>query len=62
VKTILDFKNDFLCVLTESEVSDGPRRAVLAREWHAVHAAEEAEVRTLVDARSPRSIQAKEFT
>ena len=33
-----------------------------AREWHPVHAAEEAEVRTLVDARLPKSIQAKEFT
>ena len=48
VKTILDYKKDFLCVLTESEISDGPRGAVLVREWHPVHAAEEAEVRTLV--------------
>ena len=48
MKTILDYKEGFLCVLTESEVSDGPRGAVLVREWHPVHAAEEAEVRTLV--------------
>ena len=48
MKTILDYKKDFLCVLTESEISDGPRGAVLVREWHPVHAAEEAEVRTLV--------------
>ncbi len=47
MKTILDHRKNFLCVLTESEISDGPRGAVL-REWHAVHAAEEAEVRTLV--------------
>ena len=48
MKTILDYRKDFLCVLTESEISDGPRGAVLVREWHPVHAAEEAEVRTLV--------------
>ena len=48
MKTILDYKKNFLCVLTESEISDGPRGAVLVREWHPVHAAEEAEVRTLV--------------
>ena len=48
MKTILDHRKNFLCVLTESEISDGPRGAVLVREWHAVHAAEEAEVRTLV--------------
>ena len=48
MKTILDYKKDFLCVLTESEISGGPRGAVLVKEWHPVHAAEEAEVRTLV--------------
>ena len=48
MKTTLDYKKDFLCVLTESEVSDGQRGAVLVREWHPVHAADEAEVRTLV--------------
>jgi ERF superfamily len=48
MKTILDHRKNFLCVLTESEVSDGPRGAVLVKEWHAVRAAEEAEVRTLV--------------
>jgi hypothetical protein len=45
---VLNYKKGFLCVLTESEVSDGPRGAVLVREWHPIHAAEEAEVRTLV--------------
>ena len=48
MKTTLDYKKDLLCVLSESEISDGPRGAILVREWHAVHAAEEAEVRTLV--------------
>jgi hypothetical protein len=48
VKTSLDYKKDFLCVLTESEISDGPRGALTVKEWHAVHAAEEAEARTLV--------------
>jgi hypothetical protein len=48
VKTTLDYKKDFLCVLTESEISDGPRDVVLVKEWHPAQAAEEAEVRTLV--------------
>ena len=48
MKTTLNHKKGFLCVLTESEISDGPRGAILVREWHAVHAAEEAEVRTLL--------------
>ena len=48
MKTSLDYKKDFLCVLTESEISDGSRGAVLVREWHPIHKAEEAEVRTLV--------------
>jgi hypothetical protein len=48
VNTTLDYKKDFLCVLTESEISDGPRGALTVKEWHAVHAAEEAEARTLV--------------
>ena len=47
MKTTLDYKKDFLCVLTESEISDGSRGAVLVKEWHPVHKAEEAEVRTL---------------
>ena len=51
MKTILDHRKNFLCVLTECEVLDGPRGAVLVREWHPVHAAEEAEVRTLVGRR-----------
>jgi hypothetical protein len=48
MKMSLDYKKDFLCVLTESEIVDEPRGAVLVREWHPIHEAEEAEVRTLV--------------
>ena len=48
MKTTLDYKKGFLCVLTESEISDGPCGAALVREWHPIHAAEEAEVRTLL--------------
>ena len=48
MKTTLNYKKGFLCVLTESEISDGPRSTVPVREWHPVHAAEEAEVRTLM--------------
>jgi hypothetical protein len=48
MKTTLDHKKDFLCVLTESETSDGARGTALVREWHPVHRAAEAEVRTLV--------------
>ena len=48
MKTILDCKKDFLCVLTESEISHGPRGAVLVKEWHPIHKAEEPEVRTLL--------------
>ena len=48
MKTILDYREDFLCVLTESEISNGPRGPVLVKEWHPIHAAEELEVRTLV--------------
>jgi hypothetical protein len=47
MKTILDYKKNFLCVLTEFEISER-HGAVLVREWHPVHVAEEAEVRTLV--------------
>jgi hypothetical protein len=48
VKTVLDYKKNFLYVLTESEISDGPRGGVLVKEWHPINKAEEAEVRTLV--------------
>src|SRR5690348_12960727 len=48
MKTSLDYRKHFLCVLTESKISGGPRGAVLVREWRPIHAAEEAEVQTLV--------------
>ena len=48
MKTTLDYKKGFLCVLTESEISDASCRASAVKEWHFVQAAEEAEVRTLV--------------
>jgi hypothetical protein len=38
VKAILDYKKNFLCVLIESEIQDGPCGAVLLREWYPVHA------------------------
>lgn len=44
---VLDYKKGFLCVLTESDIP-APRGPVLVKEWHAVHAAEEVEVRSLV--------------
>jgi hypothetical protein len=48
MKTTLDYKNGFLCVPTESEISDASWGASAVKEWHSVQAAEEAEVRTLV--------------
>ena len=42
MKTSLDYKEGFLCVLTESEISNGPRGAVTVTEWHRVRAAAEA--------------------
>jgi hypothetical protein len=48
MKTTLDYKKGFLCVLTESEISDASCGASAVKEWHSVQAAEEAEVRTLV--------------
>jgi hypothetical protein len=48
VKSILDFKNGFLCVLTESDISDGLYRVNRAKEWHPIHVAKESEVRTLI--------------
>ena len=44
MKTSLDYRKDFLCVLAESEAPDG----LLIREWYPVHPAEEAEARALV--------------
>ena len=43
MKTILDYKKDFLCVLTESDTSDGSS----IRVWHPVRRAERTEIETL---------------
>jgi hypothetical protein len=48
MKTILDYKRNSLCVMTESELSDGPHGRCFMKEWYPVHAAEEAEARALV--------------
>src|ERR1019366_7394011 len=48
MQTKLDYKRDFLCVLSEFEVPDGPHSRRLVKEWYPVHPAEEAEVRALV--------------
>ena len=37
MKTTLDYKKDFLCVLTESEVSDGPDAIPSPGRCHALH-------------------------
>src|SRR5258705_11018644 len=47
-KTRLDYKRDFLCILSEFEVADGRHSRTLVKEWYPVHAAEEAEARALV--------------
>ena len=62
MKTILDHKKNFLCVLTESEIADGPGGAVLVREWHRSTPRRRRRSGRWWDARSPRSIQTKEFT
>jgi hypothetical protein len=48
MKTGLDHKKDFLCVLVEQPLSNGPHTAVLVREWYPVYRADEAEIRTLL--------------
>src|SRR5208282_5026062 len=48
MKTSLDYRKDFLCVLSEFEVPDGRHNRTLVKEWYPVHPAEEAEARALV--------------
>src|SRR5208282_3554862 len=48
MKTNLDYKTNFLCVLAESEVADGPHGRTLVKEWYPVHPADEAEARPLM--------------
>ena len=45
MKTTLDYKNDFLCVLAQYEVLHGRARTSV-KEWYPVYQADEAEVRT----------------
>src|SRR5882757_10814572 len=44
----LDYKRNFLCVMAESELSDGPHGRCFMKEWYPIHLAEEAEARALV--------------
>lgn len=48
MKTNLDYKTNFLCVLAESAVADGPHGLTLVKEWYPVHPADEAEAQALV--------------
>jgi hypothetical protein len=47
VKAILDIKNNFLCVLSQHEVSDG-RKQTTVNEWYPVREVFESEVATLL--------------
>jgi hypothetical protein len=47
MNTNIDYKNNFLCVLTQYEVLHGHART-LVKEWYPVRLADEAEVRTLL--------------
>jgi ERF superfamily len=46
MQTKLDYKRDFLCVLSEFEIPDG--KNTLVKEWYPVHRTEEVEARALV--------------
>jgi len=48
MKTHLDYRKDFLCILTQYEVLDAGRPGTLIREWYPVRRADEAEVRPLL--------------
>src|SRR5258708_2653956 len=48
MQTKLDYKRDFLCVLSEFEIEDGESDRTLVKEWYPVHATEEVEALTLV--------------
>ena len=47
MKTSLDHRKDYLCVLTEREVRHGPHIGLL-RQWYPVHRADRSEVRALL--------------
>jgi hypothetical protein len=48
MRIVLDYRGNFLCVLTESETPHGSGRVTLVREWCAGRRADEAGVRTLI--------------
>ena len=48
MKTSLDYRKDFLCVVSEFEVPDGRHSHTVVKEWYPVHPAEEAAVRALL--------------
>src|SRR5271155_366556 len=48
MQTRLDYKRDFLCILSESQVPDGKCSRTLLKEWYPVRPAEEAEDSALV--------------
>jgi hypothetical protein len=49
MKTNLDYKANFLCVLAESEVADSRPGRTLVKEWYPVYSADDAAVRPLKD-------------
>ena len=42
MQTKLDYRRDFLCVLSETEIPEGENNCTLVKEWYPVHAAEGA--------------------
>jgi hypothetical protein len=48
MKTILDYKRNFLCVMAESELSDEQHGRCFVKEWYPIHPEEEAEAQALV--------------
>jgi hypothetical protein len=48
MRATLGYKKDFLCVLTESEITNNRHGSALLKQWFPLHRAEEAEVRTLL--------------
>ena len=48
MQTKLDYKRDFLCVLSEFESPNEKNSCTLVKEWYPVHPTEEVEVRALV--------------
>src|ERR1700722_13498025 len=47
-KTSLDYKRQFLCVLSEFELPNGRNTDTLVKEWHPVYPTAEVEVQALV--------------